>query len=429
MADFVLDTPLEMGSRAQRVKEFFLARQPILNRDQDLYAYELLFRRKVTGPADVTDDVCATATVIAHASELGLDNVIGSFLGFINVDATVLASDFIHFLPKQKVVLEILETVEVTDRIVARVEELAHAGFSFALDDVIANSDAVQRLLPVVDFVKIDITGMGLDQLSQLSGHFKRMNKTLLAEKVESLEQFQYCLDLDFDYFQGYYFARPTVLTGKKLSPSQVAIMQLMAQLISEAELAEIERSIKQDASLGLTLLRLVNTPVARAIPRIDSIAQALRLLGRQQIQRWLQILLYAETGKSKGTGSPLLALATTRGRLLELMAEKIRPGDRNMAGIAFTVGIMSLLDALFGVPMEEILKRLSVADEVRAALLSRSGIYGNMLKLVESIDQIETNAPMVAPLLEKLELSAERLYALQVAAFEWSDMVANSAH
>lgn len=429
MADIVLDTRPKMGGHGQRVKEFFLARQPILDRDQDLFAYELLFRRTVTGPADVTDDLSATASVIAHASELGLDNVIGSSLGFINVDATVLTSDFIHFLPKQKVVLEILETVEVTDRIVARVEELAQAGFSFALDDVVANSDAVQRLLPLVDMIKIDITDMGRDTLSQLSRHFKGKNKTLLAEKVESFEQFQHCLDLDFDYFQGYYFARPTVLTGKKLSPSQVAIVQLMAQLISEAELSEIERSIKQDASLGLTLLRLVNAPVIRVTPRIDSISQALRLLGRQQIQRWLQILLYAETGKSKGASSPLLALATTRGRLLELIAEKIRPGDRNMAGIAFTVGIMSLLDALFGVPMEDILKRLSVADEVRDALLSRGGIYGDMLKLVESIDQIETNGPLVEPLLEKLHLSAEQLYELQVAAFEWSDVVSNSAH
>jgi len=423
--DFSSETVIPM----HRARDFFLARQPILNRDQNLFAYELLFRSAEAGPANVTNDLAATASVIAHASELGLENVIGSSLAFINIDAAVLMSDVIHFLPRHKLVFEILETVEVTDEVIARVRELVYAGYSFALDDVVADSDSLQKLLPLVDIVKIDINEMNSQRLEHLSRQFKLAGKTLLAEKVERVEQFQHCLDLGFDYFQGYYFARPIVLSGKKLSPSQVAIMRLMTQLLSEADLADIERSIKQDASLGLTLLRLVNAPSAGIPQRIDSLSQALQILGRQQVQRWLQILLYAESGKSRGATSPLLVLATTRGKLLELMAEEIRPGDRNMANIAFTVGILSLTDALFDMPMEDILKQLSVVDEVRNALLFRSGIYGDMLKLVECIEQINTSGPMVAPLLERLQLSIDQLYALQLAAFEWSDTVSHSAN
>lgn len=418
----------EKSVSTRRVHDFFLARQPILDRNQDLYAYELLFRAAAAGPANVTNDLSATASVIAYASELGMGNVIGVSLGFINVDAAVLLSDFIHFLPKDKVVLEILETVEVSRRIVDRVEDLAEAGYSFALDDVIADSCNVRKLLHAARIIKVDISVLDDDQLTVLARKFKAAGKELLAEKVETVEQFRKCQALDFDYFQGYYFARPTVLAGKKLSPSQLAIMRLMTQLAAEEELSAIEAGIKRDPSLGLSLLRLVNVPSTGVPERIDSLGQALKALGRQQIQRWLQILLYVESDKHHCAASPLVALAATRGRLLELLAEAIRPGDSRMAGAAFTVGVLSLMDALFGMPMKDILRELPVADDVRDALLSRGGVYGDMLRLVECIEHLDTACPQMQALLEKLKLSADQLYALQVSAFEWSDMVARSA-
>ena len=384
------DSILDASGQPQRVKDFFLARQPILNRDQSLVAYELLFRCAATDSANVTDDLAATATVIAHASELGLEYVTGDSLAFVNVDATVLMSDFVSLLPTHKVVLEILETVHVTPQLIQRVAELAEAGFSFALDDVVADSDEVQKLLPLVKIIKIDVMDMALETLMRLASRFRQAGKILLAEKVETLEQFQDCLNLGFDYFQGYYFARPGILSGKKLSPSQLTIMQLMALIMTDADTREIELCIKQDVSLGLTLLRLVNTPAFGTSRRIDSLGQALVLLGRRQLQRWLQILLYADRGKGRGFMPPLLTLATTRGKLMELMAEKIRPGQSGVADIAFTVGIMSLMDTLFGTPMEKILQQIAVADSVSDALLQRKGLYGDMLKLAEYIERVE---------------------------------------
>jgi EAL and modified HD-GYP domain-containing signal transduction protein len=355
-----------------------------------------------------------------------MGDVIGASVGFLNVDSAVLMSDIVRFLPREKVVLEILETVHVTDALISRVTELAKEGYRFALDDVIANSDNVNRLVPLAEIIKIDITDMDQTALRNLTAHFKAANKKLLAEKVENLTQFRYCLDLGFDYFQGYYFAKPLILSGKKLSPSQLTIVELMAELTSEADTAVIERSIKQDASLSLTLLRLVNTPGAGVVRRIDTIGQALVVLGRRQLQRWLQILLYAEPSGSNAA-SPLLHLATTRGKLLELMAGHIKPGNRNMSDIAFTVGIMSLTDALFGLPMSKILERLTVADEVKSALLSRTGIYGDMLKLAECIEHIEDGCSQVGELLKKLHLSTEEFNELELAAFQWSDKVSRS--
>jgi EAL and modified HD-GYP domain-containing signal transduction protein len=409
---------------SQQLKEFFLARQPILNREQNLVAYELLFRGASHGAANVVDDLAATASVMAHVSELGLENVVGESLGFLNIDAAVLMSDFISFLPPDKVILEILETVKVTPAILARVEELIGAGYTFALDDVISDSEDVRQLLPLVQIIKVDIMGMDKNVLHQLSRRFKASNKKMLAEKVETIEEFELCLQLGFDYFQGYYFAKPVILSGKKLTPSQLSILQLINQIVADAETAAIERTIKTDASLVLNLLRLVNSPGIGTTQRIETLNQALMVLGRVQLQRWLQILLYANHGKSSAIASPLLILATTRGKLLELIAQKLQPGNRSIADKSFTVGIMSLMDTLFGQPMEKILEQISVAQEVRDALLFRKGTYGDMLKLAEYAERLEDAGPLLVPTLKKLNLSTEDFSALQLTAFQWASNV-----
>ena len=420
-----------MGSETAiplRVREFFLARQPILDRDQALVAYELLFRNAAAGPAQVTNDLSATASVIAHASQLGMEKVIGDSVGYLNVDAAVLMSDIFRFLPREKVVLEIVETMKVTPEILARVKQLVDDGFRFALDDVITDSDDVQQLLPLVEVIKFDLRDMPLSALLKLTPCFKLSKKKLLAEKVESQEQYQTCLELGFDYFQGYYFAKPVILSGKKLSPSQLSIMQLMSQINSDADNADIERSIKKDVSLCFNLLRLVNTPAVGAPRRIDSVTQALMVLGRSQLQRWLQIMLYAEPCKKGQAMTPLLRLATTRGKLLELIAQQVEPRNRAMADTAFTVGIMSLMDTLFSIPMGEILEQVAVVDAVCDALLHRTGVYGDMLSLVEQMERIEEAGPMLDKLIEHFHLSSDDLYNLQLEAFEWSDSVARHA-
>ncbi|MET3132281.1 EAL and modified HD-GYP domain-containing signal transduction protein [Oxalobacteraceae bacterium GrIS 1.11] len=411
-----------------RVREFYLGRQPILDRNQALLGYELLFRNAPVGPANITSDLSATAAVIAHASQLGMEKVIGDALGFVNVDADVIMSDIFVFLPREKVVLEIVESMLVTPQLHSRISELVGHGFRFALENVVADSSQVQQLLPLVDYVKMDMRAVDLATLSQLVPRFKQDKKMLVAEKVETREEFKTGLDLGFDYFQGYYFAKPAIMTGKKLSPSQLAVMELMTLVTSEADNLEIERAIKRDVSLALNLLRLVNTPAVGARQRIDSLNQAVSVLGRRQLQRWLQIMLYAEPSKRGHGMTPLLMLATTRGRLLELLAHKLRPSDAHSADVAFTVGIMSLMDTLFGVPMTEILKQIPVKDEVSAALLERTGFYGELLKLAECIERIEEMEDQIVPTLRELAMSTEDLVELEMAAFEWSDNVVRYA-
>ena len=406
-------------------RDFYLARQPILNRAQDLFAYELLFRTAAHGSANVTNDSVATATVMANTAELGMHTVVGNALAFVNVDMAALASDFVRFLPHDKVVFEILETVQVTPELIARVTQLVRLGFRFALDDVIASLDDLQQLLPVIDFIKVDIRAISGQNLTNLVTELKQSGKKLLAEKVETLEEFDQCVALGFDYFQGYYFAKPLVMSGKKLSPSQLAIVRLMTMIQRDADSAEIETAIKQDVSLGLNLLRLVNSPGAGVVHRIDSISQAVTILGRLQLQRWLTVLLYSEPRRGTGVLSPLLVLATTRGKLLELISFAFNPTDRQAAERAFTVGIMSLVDTLISLPMTTILEQILVGDEVRDALLQRSGHYGSMLILAESLEGDDESTPRLAELLQKFDLTPEALYQFQLNAYSWSNTIA----
>jgi EAL and modified HD-GYP domain-containing signal transduction protein len=410
------------------VRDFHLGRQPILDRNQALFGYELLFRDAPVGGAQVATDLSATAAVIAHAGQLGLEKVMGDALGFIHVDGAVLTSDIFVFLPRDRVVLEVLATVEASAALLERMAELASHGFRFALDGVNEMTPNLERLLPMVDFIKLNMRATALPALAQMAPRFKRDNKQLMAEKVESRAEFDTCRELGIDYFQGYYFAKPVVISGRKLTPSQLAVMELMKLVTSDAENIEIERAVKRDVTLALNLLRLVNTPAVGMRQRIDSVSQALLVLGRRQLQRWLQIMLYADPGQRGHSASPLLMLATTRGRLLELLAQRLRPSMRNVADIAFTVGIMSLMDALFGIPMAEIVTQIPVIDDVALALTHRSGFFGELLRLAESIEQMDEAEDLVTPSLKKLAISSDELVEFEVAAFAWSDTVVRYA-
>lgn len=400
--------------------EFFLARQPILGRDQHLVAFELLFRAAGEHEdARLTDGAAATAAVISHASQLGLEQVVGEQLAFVNVDEVVLMSDFVRFLPPRKVILEILETVKPTEQLLARVAELKELGFKFALDDVVDHTDEVDKLLSLVDVVKIDLKGVHGKALHLLATSLRAANKKLLAEKVETVEEFQHCLELGFEYFQGYYFARPVILSGRKIAPSEMVILRLLELLNADADAAAIESAVKRDALTSLNLLRLVNSRAASSGRRIESVAEAVNKLGRHQLRRWLQILLYTTPGSPVELNSPLLQLATTRGKLLELMSLQVHRDNVVCAERAFTVGIMSLADALFSMPMADILENVELADDVRAALLHREGTFGAMLDVVERLEKADTGRQFTAAL-RRLGLTSKQVREIELEAFDW---------
>jgi len=401
--------------------QVYLGRQPILDHAQNVVAYELLFRSGQHAASGVTDDLLASSNVIINTiSQFGINSILGSRSGFLNVSYALLMSDALELLPRDQMVLEILETVDVDDRLVDRCRELKTKGFRLALDDFIY-SPVYDPLFELVDVVKFDLLAMTMQELEQTLRTLKRWpHIRLLAEKVEDHEQFQRCKELGFTLFQGYFFARPTVLSGKKANPNQVTLMKVLDQLGRDAEIPEIERNFKESPTLSLGLLRLVNS-VAMGLPnKVGSLRQALVVLGRRQLQRWVQLLLYAQGGSD--ISSPLLTLAAVRAKFMENLCRAIpNQGKANdeLRERAFMAGILSLVDTVLGMKMEEVLKQFSLVDEVRDAVLERKGLLGEMLTLIEKVEagSFET----VAENLATLGLSVDDLNKAQFEAIQWA--------
>ena len=378
-------------SEAQNM-QIFLGRQPILGREQKLFAYELFFRDGLiaTGNrAEILDPTHATATVIANAfAELSTNDVLGPYRGFINVDRDILFSDLIEALPQQLIALEILESVKPTPEVLARCQQLHDLGFMLAADDVIEVNELSRPLLALADIIKVDIQNMEAGRLRAVVEQLKPFGKKLLAEKVETAEQLSLCQSLGFDLFQGYFFAKPTLIVGKKLNPSQLVLIRLLGLVFEDADTSAIEAAFKTEPGLTVNMLRLTNSVACGLSINVTSLRHAITILGRRQLQRWLQLLIFTTPkGGTQGV-NPLLQLAATRGRVMELIAERVVPRNREFADHSFMVGIMSLMPALLGMQMADILDQLPVAQRVKQALLDYAGQHGLMLRLVEATEQ-----------------------------------------
>jgi len=410
---------------SSQIKEFFIARQPILNRKHNIVAYELLFRT-TTESAVVTDDLAATTALISHALDLGLERVIGSELAFINVDEKMIMSDSIKFLPPRRVVLEILETVVVTDALLARLAELAHAGYTFALDDVISLSADQLRMFPFVTIVKIDITTLSPIIIKKIVARVQSHKKKLLAEKVETAAQYKFCCDAGFDLFQGYYFARPAIISGKKMSASHASIIQILNLLDDDDGISQVEQALKRDPALIIALLKMVNTPAAGIGFKITSIRQAIVTLGARQLRRWLQILLFSNT-TSAAAATPIMQYACARGKLMELLAHRAQPNNSATADAAFTVGVMSLMPALLEIELTQLLHDIKVDSTFVTALTDHAGFLGQLLRIVECAESPDTELDDLGHDLASLGISLEEFCMMQLSAFEWSSAVGAS--
>jgi EAL and modified HD-GYP domain-containing signal transduction protein len=406
-------------------EQIFIGRQPILDREQQLFAYELLFRsgNKVNA-ASVDDNMAATANVINHAfAELGIEQALGPYKGFVNCDETLLLSDILEVMPTDKIVLEVLETVELTPQIVERCKELKARGFTLALDDFSNYEDKFRPLLDLIEIVKVDLKMLDTAGLAKTTQALKRWpSLKLLAEKVDSREQSRYCLNLGYDLFQGYYFAKPAIIAGKKLGHSQLSLVRLLGLVLDDADTPVLEGVLKHEPGLAMNLMRLTNSVATGVLVKVTSLRHAITVLGRRQLQRWLQLLLYTNP-QGGNVASPLLQLAASRGRLMELLAGKLHAGRREFEDRAFMTGIMSLMPTLMSAPFEEILRGISVSADVRDALEKGEGELGALLKLSDALETGDGQA--CHDLSTQLGIDAPTVNLCLTQALAWASSIA----
>ena len=364
--------------------DIYIGRQPIYNRNLDLFAYELLYRaNNVQNSADVIDHDHATTQVVINAFlEFGLEQLVGEKLAFINLPPSFILGDIPLPFPKERVILEILEGIEVDEAFLNAVRKLRSAGYEIALDDFIYHPD-LQPLVRLSKIVKIDFMALPHNEIRHHVAALREFKIELLAEKIETHEEYEFAKELGFDYFQGYFLCRPNIVSGRSLPSNRLAILSLLSELQDPNKtISELADLVSQDIALSFKLLRSLNSALYALPKRVDSIHQAIVFLGVQQIKQWASLLVLANIADKP---SQLMAVALTRGRMCEKIGEIM--GEKNKASL-FTVGMFSLLDALMDSKLENILVDLPLAADVKAAILNHEGSMGRILHAVLAYEQ-----------------------------------------
>ncbi len=396
---------------------FYAARQPILDRDKNLFAYELLFRDGLENVFPDIDGDEATSRMIAGSQfNFGLDDFLGDKLGFINFTLDTLLKKFPSMLPKEQVVVEILETVQPGKRLLAECQALKEQGYIIALDDYI-HQPVWRHFYPFIDIIKIDFRNTTNDVIQDvIKATAAFPNIKLLAEKVETIEEFQLAMGMGFSYFQGYFFSKPEMLQSKALSPAQMTLAELLYETSkAEMDLAKITSIFERDVNLSYKLLRYSNSAVFKRRSEIETIKQALVVLGQLELKKFLSVLFTAQVSSEKP--AELMRLAMTRAKFAEGIATMHRKTD---IAKAFLTGMMSLMDAILDEPMTSVMSKLPLSKDIKDALVDNEGLLAEYLGLVKCYEQAMWQAANVA--IDKLGLDAKLLPDAYHEAVQWAN-------
>lgn len=407
--------------------EFYIGRQPILNRQSEIRGYELLFRSNLGDNTSQRNDLYATSSVIVTLlNQIGIDNLIANYTGYINVENQFFENQLYETLPPKSFVLELLETSTVDNTLMDSVINLRKRGFRFALDDVILNDKTYLKtfspLFPHVDIIKIDVRENTQSQIMTKIGFLrKHTNAKFLAEKIENVEEFYFYRDkMQFDLFQGYFFARPTIIHGERIDPKRSAIMELLHLIEQDADIDKLEAAFKRFPDITVNLLKFINSAAFGTRSRVNSIRQAIALLGYKKLFNWLMLLTYVYQTDNEFS-HPLFELALQRAKMMETLTQYVQGNKPELIDTAFLTGLLSLVNALFHEPAEKILKELSIADEIYEAIIAKTNVLGKLLFLIESN---ETNdIEEIQALLDEIKLSVTILNKASIESFLWAQL------
>ena len=392
----------------------FVGRQPIYDKKLNVYAYELLYRsgEQNNSNAMLDGDSATTQTIINTFVEIGLESLVRDKYAAINLtESFIYDIDKIPFSNKQ-VILEILEDIEVTPKLVEAVQKLVDRGYIIALDDYIYNPDHAP-LIKLAKIVKIDLMAMTKQELVQ---HFKELKKydvELLAEKIETFQEFEFCRKLGFDYFQGYFLSKPQIIKGQKLPTNRLTVLNLLSVVNNpDSDTDDLAEAINTDVATSYRLLKLINSAAFGLQRKIDSIEQGIMLLGRKQLASWASMLAMSSLDDRP---SEILRTTMVRAKMCELIAEKLNA--KNIESF-FTVGMFSALDLLLQRPLPELLKPLPLSDEILSALINREGILGRVLSSVLAYELSDWDNVLID------DLTADDILVINIEAVTWAGAI-----
>ncbi|MTJ91953.1 MAG: HDOD domain-containing protein [Desulfovibrio sp.] len=377
------------ASRIYMLNNFFVARQPIFDHYGKLWAFELLFRTGLSENAAVIDDPDAATVLVASGGFLRATSGIPENVRiFINFTEELIFQRFPLALPPQNTVIEILENIPVTPKLVERLRELKAEGYIIALDDFVGDP-GYKDIFPYIDIIKLDCLGRTTDEVIDIKNRFSGTRCKFLAEKVDSEAAFTAFREQGISFFQGYYFAKPQILSGKGLTSSSAIRLKLAAEIEKNVlDTDAILAAVQSDVSLSYRLLQYINSSAFSFREKITSIRQALTLLGVMKTKYWLRLMLYSDM-LSTNSNPEVLRMALQRAHFLDALgvASKFAaPKNESM----FLVGMLSLLEAILGVPMATILKELPLSADIKASLRGERGIYSDYIALAVAMEHLD---------------------------------------
>lgn len=397
---------------------FYAARQPILDVNKNLYAYELLFRDSINNVfPEIDGDEATSKMVKASKFNMGISEFTSNKPAFINFTLETLSQGYPEMLSNEEVVVEILETVKPGKKLLGLCKDLHSKGYSIALDDY-EHQSVWAHFFPYIKIIKIDFQHSTLDDVKQVIEAIKDApHIELLAEKVETYQEYEQAQQLGFKYFQGFFFAKPEMVKTKSLAPSQLAMAELLYETSkSDLDLASITSIFERDVSLSYKLLRYANSAIFKRRSEVSTIKQALVILGSGELKRFIGLMFAVSANPDKPT--ELIKLAMTRAKFCELVSQEM--GSQFDKSIAFLTGLLSMIDAILDESIDVILDKLPLAAEIKEPLLTQKGTMADIIKLVELIEHAQWSKTNIV--IEKLKLDKEKAPKYYNEALSWAD-------
>jgi EAL and modified HD-GYP domain-containing signal transduction protein len=389
----------------------YVARQPILDRAQNVFGYEILFRNGVEDYFNADPELAARSTLDSSLL-FGITTLCHNRRAFVNCTREVLFKDLITLLPPTQAVAEILETVEPEDRVIAACKRLKSSGYLIALDDFAPNDPRIP-LCEFADIIKVDVRATRPEERAGMMRRFASPKCKMLAEKIETPHEFQQARDMGFTYFQGYFFCRPELVIGREVPASRVHYVRLL-EMVSrrEIDMLELEKLLKQEASISYRLLRYLNSPVFGMALEVTSIRHAMAILGEREMRRWIRLVV--AVGAAEQTCSELVLMGLTRARFCEMLSDRVQSN-----GDLFLMGLLSMMDAILEVSMEVLLEQIPVERETKAVLLGQKSTLQPLHQLLLAHES--GNWAKSSELAKQLKLSDEEVATHWWEALQWA--------
>ncbi|MCM3161139.1 EAL and HDOD domain-containing protein [Metabacillus litoralis] len=396
--------------------EVFVARQPIFNIKEEVFAYELLYRgSKENIFPDIDGDLATTEVIINSFLNIGIHDLSEGKRCFVNFTDSLLKSRVPTFFNPSSIVIEILENVEISEELILSCKELKELGYTIALDDfyVQEQSSLLPRLLPYIDMIKVDFINTSKTEQKAMVERYRPYNIELLAEKVETREDFLFAKKTGYTYFQGYFFSKPHIVSSYDVPSYLKTYYHILSEIAkTEPNIDKIASEIEHDISMSYKLLKLINSPAFRPVNKIESIKQAIVLLGLNELKKWIYVISLKNINYPKDINMrEVIKLSLVRGKLCEQIA--IYLGIGQSAPFMLT-GMFSLIDTLMHRSIQDVLEDLPLSDDIQDALLGKENDLYQVLLWAVSIEKSIWD-------IEGLKIPKEEINRIYLSSLEWA--------